>query len=52
MFHWCCLTLCCFGLVSAAVLADEPAVTQPTDAAVREAVSRSLPFLEKGAWSG
>ena len=48
MFRWCCLTLGCFGLVSAVVLADEPAVTQPTDAAVREAVSRSLPFLEQG----
>ena len=48
MFHWCCLTLSCFGLVSAAVLADEPVAPQTTDAAVREAVSRSLPFLEKG----
>ncbi len=48
MFRWCCLTLSCFGLVSAAALADEPAVSPPTDTAVREAVSRSLPFLEKG----
>lgn len=48
MFRWSCLTLSCLGLVSAAVLADEPAVSQPTDAAVREAVSRSLPFLEQG----
>lgn len=48
MLRWGCLTLVCFGLVRAAVLADEPAVTPPTDAAVREAVSRSLPFLEQG----
>ena len=48
MFHLYCLILSCFGLVSASVLADEPADTPPTDAAVREAVSRSLPFLEKG----
>ena len=48
MFHCRCLVLGCFGLVSAAVLADEPAITQPTDATVREAVLRSLPFLEQG----
>lgn len=46
------LTLCCLGGGGSAVLADEPAAALPTDAAVREAVARSLPFLEKGgvAW--
>lgn len=50
MFH--CLALSCLWLVSPAVLAEKPAATQPDDAAVREAVSKSLPFLEKGgvAW--
>ena len=39
------LILCCFGLMIAVAAADEP--SQVSDAAVREAVSRSLPFLEK-----
>ena len=39
------LALCCFGLMVAIAQADD--VPQSTDAAVREAVSRSLPFLEK-----
>ena len=38
-------TLFCFGTLSATVWADDPA--QVTDTAVRDAVSRSLPFLEK-----
>src|SRR6266478_3883176 len=38
-------TLFCFGTLSAMVWADDPA--QVNDTAVREAVSRSLPFLEK-----
>lgn len=37
------LTAFCCGLLGGSLLADEP-----TDAAVREAVARSLPFLEKG----
>src|SRR6187551_3790457 len=48
MIRWCCLTLSWFGLASAAMQADEPIVLPPSDAAVREAVTRSLPFLEKG----
>jgi squalene-hopene/tetraprenyl-beta-curcumene cyclase len=39
-----CLTLLCLGFISAAVRADDPAPVN--DAAVRDAVSRSLPFLE------
>src|ERR1700716_556349 len=38
-------TLFCLGSISAAVRADDPA--QVNDAAVRDAVSRSLPLLEK-----
>ena len=38
-------TLFCLGSISAAVRADDPAPVN--DAAVRDAVSRSLPFLEK-----
>src|SRR6476659_2332043 len=38
-------TLFCLGSISAAVRADDPA--QVNDTAVRDAVSRSLPFLEK-----
>ena len=38
-------TLFCLGSYSAVVRADDPA--QVNDAAVRDAVSRSLPFLEK-----
>ena len=38
-------TLFCFGTLSAMVWADDPA--QVNDSAVRDAVSRSLPFLEK-----
>src|SRR3954453_11385620 len=38
-------TLFCFGTLSAVVRADDPA--QVNDTAVRDAVSRSLPFLEK-----
>src|SRR3979411_115297 len=38
-------TLFCLGSISAAVRADDPAPVD--DAAVRDAVSRSLPFLEK-----
>jgi hypothetical protein len=38
-------TLFCFGTPSAMVWADDPA--QVNDTAVRDAVSRSLPFLEK-----
>ena len=38
-------TLFCFGTLSAAVRADDPA--QVNDIAVWDAVSRSLPFLEK-----
>lgn len=38
-------TLVCLGSSSAAVWADDPAPVN--DAAVREAVSRSLPFLEE-----
>jgi squalene-hopene/tetraprenyl-beta-curcumene cyclase len=38
-------TLVCLGSISAAVRADDPAPVN--DAAVRDAVSRSLPFLEK-----
>jgi squalene-hopene/tetraprenyl-beta-curcumene cyclase len=38
-------TLFCLGSISAAVRADDPAPV--SDAAVRDAVSRSLPFLEK-----
>src|SRR6478735_624907 len=38
-------TLFCFGTLSAMVWADDPA--QVNDLAVRDAVSRSLPFLEK-----
>ena len=45
MFRWLCLPLFCFGLIDAVVQADDAA--PPSDAAVREAVSRSLPFLEK-----
>lgn len=43
-------TLFCFGTLSAMVWADDPA--QVNDTAVRDAVSRSLPFLEKDgvAW--
>ena len=43
-------TLFCFGTLSAMVWADDPA--QVNDTAVRDAVSRSLPFLEKegAAW--
>ena len=50
MFRWLCLPLFCFGWMNAVVQADDAA--PPSDAAVREAVSRSLPFLEKGgvAW--
>ena len=45
-------TLFCFGTLSATVWADDPA--QVNDTAVRDAVSRSLPFLEKEgvAWMG
>ena len=39
------LTLCCLGFMTSSVRADE--LAQVNDAAVREAVSRSLPFLEK-----
>ncbi len=39
------VTLCCLGSMLAAVRAEEP--TRVSDEAVREAVSRSLPFLEK-----
>jgi hypothetical protein len=39
------LTLFCLGSMIAAVRADDP--TQVSDTAVRDAVSRSLPFLEK-----
>src|SRR5882757_9599966 len=38
-------TLFCFGTLSTMVWADDPA--QVNDTAVRDAVSRSLPFLEK-----
>lgn len=38
------LTPCCFGLIIAAVLADE--LSHVSDAATRDAVARSLPFLE------
>src|SRR6476469_1342665 len=38
-------TLFCFGTLSAMVWADDPA--HVNDAAIRDAVSRSLPFLEK-----
>src|SRR6187431_1906262 len=38
-------TLICLGSLIAAVRADDPA--QVNDTAVRNAVSRSLPFLEK-----
>src|SRR3954470_21081644 len=38
-------TLFCLGSISGAVRADDPAPVN--DAAVRAAVSRSLPFLEK-----
>src|SRR5258708_16484595 len=38
-------TLFCFGTLSAMVWADDPA--QVNDTAVRDAVSRSLPFLNK-----
>ena len=38
-------TLFCFGTLSAMVWADDPAPV--SDTAVRDAVSRSLPFLEK-----
>ena len=38
-------SLFCFGTLSAMVSADDPA--QVNDTAVRDAVSRSLPFLEK-----
>src|SRR6478609_2114539 len=38
-------TLFCFGTLSAMVWADDPAQVNGT--AVRDAVSRSLPFLEK-----
>src|SRR5215475_1952986 len=38
-------TLFCLGSISAAIRADDPSPV--SDAAVREAVSRSLPFLEK-----
>ncbi len=39
------LTFCCISFMVAAVRADEP--TQVSDVMVREAVTRSLPFLEK-----
>src|SRR6202171_3638157 len=39
------LTLFCLGSMIATVRADDPA--QVSDTAVRDAVSRSLPFLEK-----
>lgn len=39
------VTLFCFGTVSAMVWADDPAPV--SDPAIRDAVSRSLPFLEK-----
>jgi hypothetical protein len=39
------VTLFCFGTLSAMVWADDPA--QVNDSAVRDAVSRSLPFVEK-----
>ncbi len=45
MLRGLCLPLFCLGLMNAAVRADD--APQPSDAAVREAVSRSLPFLEK-----
>ena len=38
-------TLFCFGTLSAMVWADDPVPV--SDTAVRDAVSRSLPFLEK-----
>src|SRR6185295_13124159 len=38
-------TLFCFGTLSAMVWADDPAPVN--DTAVRDTVSRSLPFLEK-----
>ena len=45
MFRMFVLTQFCFGLMIAFASADVPA--QVSHAAVREAVSRSLPFLEK-----
>ena len=45
MSRWLCLALFCFGLIDAVVQADD--APHPSDAVVREAVSRSLPFLEK-----
>ena len=40
-----CLVVCCFGFTINGVAADGP--MYPSDAAVREAVSRSLVFLER-----
>lgn len=45
VFRWLCFPLFCFGWINAVAQADDAA--PPSDAAVREAVSRSLPFLEK-----
>ena len=43
-------TLFCFGTLSAMVWADDGA--QVNDTTVRDAVSRSLPFLKKREWPG
>ncbi len=43
MRHLLILAAVCFGLIGKTLHADEP-----SDAAVRDAVARSLPFLEKG----
>ena len=45
MLRFLVLPLCCLGSMIAAAHADDPAPVN--DAAVRDAVSRSLPFLEK-----
>jgi squalene-hopene/tetraprenyl-beta-curcumene cyclase len=45
MFRFLVLPLCCLGFVIATSRADDSA--QVSDAAVREAVARTLPFLEK-----
>lgn len=47
MLRLLCRPMICFGLLCAIVQADEPVAPQANDAAVREAVARSLPFLEK-----
>jgi len=47
MSRHCLLTLYCIALFGPALRADEPTAPQTNDAAVREAVARSLPFLEK-----